>query len=231
MSRISVIVPVLNEEDNLPVCLESMEDGACEIIVVDAGSKDNSIAIAEKFGATTICLGVANRGRQMNAGAKAAHGEILLFFHADSRLPAGGLDAIAKAMNKPGIIGGGFSLAFFPRTRFYSFLAWSANLFCRLTRMTFGDRGVFIRADDFWKLEGYLETAIMEDADFSSKMRRFGKMVLLPEVVETSARKYAAESKLQSIYRTIWAYTAFQLGVDPEKIRQGYYGLTKKERF
>ena len=69
----------------------------------------------------------------------------------------------------------------------------------------------------------------MEDADFSEKMRRFGKIVLLPEVVETSVKKYAAESKLQSIYRTIWAYTAFQLGVDPEKIRQGYYGLAKKE--
>ena len=228
MRPVSIIVPVLNEEVCLPACLKSMKDSACEIIVVDGGSSDSSVAIAEKFGARVIETGMANRGKQMNVGARAAHGEILLFFHADSLLPPGGPGAIEKVMNTPGVVGGGFSLSFFPASRFFSFLAWGANVFCRLTRMTFGDRGIFIRAEDFWRLGGYTENAIMEDVNLSDKMRRCGKIAILSEVVATSARKYEQETKLQSAYRTIWAYTAYRLGVAPEVIRAGYYGLAKK---
>lgn len=225
---ISVIVPVLNEGACLASCLGSMNGTSCEIIVVDGGSTDNSIDIAKKFGTRVIRLGVANRGTQMNAGAKVAQGDILLFFHADSRLPPGGLAAVETAMKNPRVIGGGFTLAFFPTNSFYSFLAWSANVFCRRTRMTFGDRGIFLRTADFWRLGGYLESAIMEDCDLSDKMRRSGKIAILPEVAETSARKYQQETKLQAIYRTIWAYTAYRLGVAPEIIRAGYYRLAKK---
>ena len=93
--------------------------------------------------------------------------------------------------------------------------------------MIFGDRGMFLRADRFWQLGGFPETAIMEDAALSTSMRRAGKITILPEVVQTSARKYANETKLQAMYRTIWAYAAYRLGVSPETIKAGYYGLGK----
>ena len=225
---VSVIIPALNEEKYLGACLESLGAAQCEVIVVDGGSTDNTVALAESFGAKVIRQGVANRGRQMNAGAAAAQGELLLFFHADSRLPPNGIESVISAMKDPAVIGGGFSLEFFPATLFYSGLAIGANIFCRMTRMIFGDRGMFIRADRFQELGRFPETAIMEDAALATTMRRAGKIVILPGMVATSARKYVHETKLQAVYRTIWAYTAYRLGVPAEKIKAGYYRLERK---
>lgn len=224
---VSIIVPTLNEELYLADCLRSLEHPCCERIVVDGGSSDNTLQIARQADVRTLRCPVANRGRQLNAGAAVARGKILLFFHADSRLSAGGIDAMLSAMHDSRLVGGGFALGFFPPEPFYRFLAFGANLFCRMTRMIFGDRGMFLRADWFWQLGGFPETAIMEDAALSTSMRRAGKIAILPEVVETSARKYANETKLQAMYRTMWAYAAYRLGVSPETIKAGYYGLGK----
>ncbi len=224
---VSIIVPTLNEELYLADCLRSLEHPCCERIVVDGGSKDNTLQIARQAGVRTLRCPVANRGRQLNAGAAVARGKILLFFHADSRMPAGGMAAMLSAMQDPHLIGGGFDLGFFPPEPFYRFLAFGANLFCRMTRMIFGDRGMFLGSDRFWQLGGFPETAIMEDAALSTSMRRAGKIAILPEVVETSARKYANETKLQAMYRTMWAYAAYRLGVSPETIKAGYYRMGK----
>ncbi len=225
---VSVIIPALDEEKYLGACLDSLETAECEVIVVDGGSTDNTVALAESLGAKVIRTSVANRGMQMNAGAAAAQGELLLFFHADSRLPPNGIESMVSAMKDPAVIGGGFSLEFFPATFFYSSLAVGANLFCRMTRMIFGDRGMFIRADRFQELGRFPETVIMEDAALATAMRNAGKIVILPGIVATSARKYVHETKLQAVYRTIWAYTAYRLGVPAEKIKAGYYRLDRK---
>lgn len=224
---ISIIVPTLNEELYLADCLRSLEHQCCERIVVDGGSSDNTLQIAKRAGVRILRYGVANRAKQMNAGAAIARGKLLLFFHADSRMTAGGISSMLSTMQDQRLIGGGFALAFFPPEPFYRFLARGANLFCRITRMIFGDRGMFLRADQFWQLGGFPETVIMEDAALASSMRRAGKIVILPEVVRTSARKYAKETKLQAVYRTMWAYAAYRLGVSPETIKAGYYGLGK----
>ena len=225
---VSVIIPALDEEEYLVGCLQSLGAAQCELIVVDGGSTDNTVALAESFGAKVIQLGVANRGRQMNAGADVARGELLLFLHADSRVPPNGVESIILAMKDPAVIGGGFSLEFFPADFFYSQLAIGANVFCRMTRMIFGDRGMFIRADRFQELGRFPETAIMEDAALATTMRRAGKIVILPGMMATSARKYVHETKFQAVYRTIWAYTAYRLGVPAQKIKAGYYRLERK---
>lgn len=222
---VSIIIPTLNEEKYIAACLQSLSDTVCEVIVVDGGSSDNTVAIAESFGVKVVRLDIANRGRQMNTGAQLALGEILLFFHADSRLPREGITAIESAMENAEVMGGGFALDFFPYTKFYSLLAFGANLFCRITGMIFGDRGIFIRAMDFWRLGGFPEIAIMEDAALASAMRKSGKIVILKLPVLTSARKYAKETKLQAVYRTTWAYLAYRLGVPAETIKTGYYGF------
>lgn len=225
---VSVIIPALNEEGYLGDCLESLKKAHCEVIVVDGGSTDQTVAVAEAFGATVIRLGEANRGRQMNAGAAVARGDLYLFFHADSRLEPGGIEAMTAAMQDSRLVGGGFSLRFYPEAAFYSCLAVGANVFCRITRMIFGDRGMFIRAEHFTRMGRFPEMAIMEDAALATLMRQSGKIVILPEIVATSARKYADETKLQAVYRTVWAYTAYRLGVPAEKIKAGYYGLARK---
>lgn len=222
---VSVIIPALNEEALLADCLKSLSGEGCEIIVVDGGSTDRTIAVAQAFGATVIRLGQANRARQMNAGAKIAQGELLLFFHADSRLSRGGIAALQKAMARPHVAGGAFSLRFFPEEPFYSWLAVGANAFCRLTKMMFGDRGMFIRASLFRQIGPFPEQAIMEDAALATAVRKAGNIVILPNAVYTSARKHQKETKLQAVYRTLWAYAAYRLGVSPEKIKARYYGL------
>lgn len=224
---ISIIIPVLNEQNYLAECLSSLSRAGCEVIVVDGGSIDDTVAIAESFGATVLRLGIANRARQMNAGAEAARGEVLLFFHADSRLPESGADSIRQAMEDPEMIGGSFALGFYPSQPFYSFLAATSNIFCRMTRMIFGDRGIFIQADHFRRIGKFPETVIMEDAALATAMRRSGKIIILPEVVTTSARKYVNETKIQALYRTVWAYAAYRLGVPAEKIKAGYYRLNR----
>lgn len=227
-SRVSVIIPVWNEAEHIEQCLASFRGQACELILVDGGSEDETVALAEKSGVRIIRRHRANRGQQMNVGARVASGEYLLFFHADSRLPVGGIAAIEAALADPAVVGGAFQLAFFPPTQFYRFLASGANLFCWATRMLFGDRGIFLRAKDFWQWGGYVESAIMEDAMLADRMRRQGQLALLPLTVYTSARKYANETKLQAVYRTMWAYAAYRLGVSPERIRAGYYGLDRR---
>lgn len=226
---VSIIIPTLNEEQYLADCLRSMPRDTSEVIVVDGKSTDNTVAIAESFGVKVICLDHANRSTQMNRGAEVASGDVLLFFHADSRLPSGGIEAIDRILFDSKVIGGGFALGFYPVQPFYSLLAIGSNLFCQITRMIFGDRGIFIRAHDFWRLGGYSVLDIMEDAALATNMRKRGKIAILPNVVMTSARKYKSETKLQSLYRTIWAYGAYRIGVPGEKIKAGYYGLARKE--
>jgi len=225
---LSIIIPTLNEEKYLADCLQSLPCDNCEVIVVDGGSTDDTVTIAENFGVQVIKLNISNRAVQMNAGAKFAKGDTFLFFHADSRLPRDGIKAIITRMDNRQIIGGGFNLGFFPFHPFYTLLAAGSNIFCRITRMIFGDRGIFIRATDFWRLGCFPEICIMEDAALATAMRRSGKIVILPDIVMTSARKYANETKKQALYRTIWAYIAYQIGVPAKKIKDGYYGLSQK---
>lgn len=222
---ISVIIPTLNEEKSIANCIKSFDNQDCEIIVVDAESKDNTVSIAKSMGVKVIISTIANRAIQMNLGAKQADGEVFLFFHADSRIPKDGLQAITYILENKKIVGGGFNLDFYPKTAFYSFIGLTANIFCRITNLVFGDRGIFIRKKDFWALGGYPEKTIMEDAAFTDMMRKKGRLVILSQTVLTSARKYFNETKLQWFYRTSGSYIAYRIGIPPEKIYRFYYGL------
>ncbi len=229
IQMISIIIPTLNEEENIADCIKGFLDQACEVIVVDAQSQDNTLNIARQLNVKIIESKIKNRAHQMNLGAKAAQGDILLFFHADSRISDYALDSIKKILNNKKYIGGGFTLRFFPKNPFNLFQSGFANVFCRLTGLLFGDRGIFIRKDSFIELGGFPEVKIMEDAAFSDKMRKNGKIIILPEIVKTSARKYANETKFQALYRTMWAYIAYKIGVSPETIYKGYYNIKEKD--
>ncbi len=226
---ISVIIPTLNEEENIEDCIKGFLGQDCEVIIIDAQSTDSTVDIARGFNVKLIESNLKNRAYQMNIGAKEAKGDILLFFHADSRISGLALDSIKKILNNKKYIGGGLTLRFFPETPFTLFQADFANIFCKLTSMLFGDRGIFIRKDTFFELGGFPDVKIMEDAAFSDKMRKNGKIIILPEVVKTSARKYASETKFQTLYRTMWAYIAYKIGVSPDTIYKGYYNLKEKD--
>ncbi len=175
---ISVIIPTLNEEKTLPSLLLTLvqEDTDKEIIVVDGGSRDSSIRLAQDYGAKVL-LSLPGRGAAINRGASEARGDLLLFLHADIRFPAGGLKKIKETLvGQPNLIGGNFRLLFdgdtiFSRwlTGFYAWIRWCG--------LYYGDSGIFVRRSVYNAIGGIRPIPIMEDIDFVR--RGLGKQFVL----------------------------------------------------
>ncbi|RJP25315.1 MAG: glycosyltransferase [Deltaproteobacteria bacterium] len=193
----SVVIPTLDEEAALPGTIRSCrEAGECELVVADGGSADRTLEIAR---GTADAVVSAPRGRalQMNAGAAAARGGVLLFLHADTLLPPGGLADVSAALEDPSVVGGAFrvELAASPETSAYVRAALriaggGINLRSRLTRSYTGDQAIFLRAAAFGEIGGFPRIPLMEDVELSRRMTRIGKTVLLAPCVRPSGRRW-----------------------------------------
>jgi rSAM/selenodomain-associated transferase 2 len=220
---ISVIVPARNEEQLLGRCLQSVldQDAATEIIVVDGGSSDRTVAIAQGYPVQVITGSPPGLPRQLNAGAAAAVGDLFLFLHADTELVPGCMEKLQRMPDT--VVGGAFTMQVTGNRRFYKILSLGGDVYCRLTRTYFGDRGMFVRRETFSRLGGFREMPIMTDVEFSRRMKRLGRTVLLPGPIRSSSRKFTDESPWRTLYLIFYALTAYRLGVDPETIRRKYY--------
>jgi rSAM/selenodomain-associated transferase 2 len=216
-------VPVLNEERDLRRCLSSLalsEDE--ELIVVDGGSTDATPSIAREFTDRFI---TSSRGRaaQMNTGAQASKGDILLFLHADCVLPKEGFDVIRKTLSDSGISAGGFRLAIEHPGLGFRIIERGANLRSALTRLIYGDQGIFVRKKLFSELEGFKEIPIMEDIEISQRLKRLGRIAFVSPPIRTLPRRWLKEGPLYTTLRD-WAialaYTIFR--VHPEKLTKHY---------
>lgn len=190
-TRISVIIPAFEEEVRIGACLDSLasQEPPFEVVVVDGGSSDATRELARERGARVLA---ARRGRaeQMNAGARTASGDVLVFLHADTVLPAGALRSVREAVAK-GVAGGAFHMRYDSPGAVYQVAAALANLYCRLTGDCFGDRAIFATREAFERVRGYRPLRVMEDLDFTSRLRRRGfRLRLLPGRVTTSARRF-----------------------------------------
>jgi rSAM/selenodomain-associated transferase 2 len=198
--NVSIIIPTLNEEAALPAVLENVAAVApgCEVIVVDGGSTDWTVEIARAYG-RRIRVIVSERGRgiQMNAGASASTGDVLLFLHADTTLPAQAVRLIGDALKDPRVIGGNFQIQFEPRTRTADLFSWLYNVRSR-ARIFYGDSVIFVRRATFEKLGGYRFERIMEDIDFVRRLRRLARSegrrlaVISDAPVRSSARRFGS---------------------------------------
>ena len=202
---ISVIIPTFNEEKALPstLCHLLEQPGDYEVIVVDGGSGDRTCAIAQAE--PRVCLLTAPKGRasQMNAGAKGARGEWVLFLHADTRLPESALTRLNAMEPDPAIQAGGFLHRFSGgdwRLRLVSFLD---NFRCRRTRIIYGDQALFVRRKLFESLGGFPEQPILEDVAFCEKLVRVASPVILDEPVLTDSRKFVTMGIWQSLARVL----------------------------
>jgi glycosyltransferase involved in cell wall biosynthesis len=234
--RFSIIIPTFNEASNIVSCIYSITDNLeygikkddIEIIIVDGGSEDGTtekaVGIAKDKSIKIIRMNRTNLPQQLNRGAREAGGGVLLFLHADCKLAPDSLLRIENAFNDlPGLIGGAFTMKLAGRRVFYLVLSILGNIFCRITRIYFGDRAMFIKKDAFARLSGFKYMAIMNDFDLSLRMKKAGRVILLKGPIISSSRKFKDEPFYRIIYLTAWSLFAFCRGVDSRIIRNKYY--------
>jgi len=229
LPRISVVIPALDEEAALPETIRSCRGaGPCEVIVADGGSRDGTVEAARGL-ADAVVAAPRGRARQMNAGAERARGEVLLFLHADTLLPAGCIPEILDALRDGRAAGGAFRVSLSPSRGSGAYdrtmLALTGrmiNLRSSLTRSYTGDQAIFLRAKTFRELGGYREIPLMEDVELSRAMRRLGRTVLLGKRVRTSGRRWEAWGPLRTILRMWRVRLSYLLGMSPERCAELY---------
>lgn len=219
---ISIIIPVLNETPLLEPLITSLESQQeeFELIFADGGSQDATPEKAAQFG--RVVFSRPGRAPQMNAGAKAASGDILLFLHCDTRLPTGGLRKISEVMEDLNVAGGGFAHRFDRSDWFSRFISFSANTRSKRTRLFFGDQAIFIRGEMFKRMGGYTDMPLFEDWDLSSRMRREGKVALIEDPITTSGRRIEVWGKGKCFIIWWGLSILYALGVPAEKLARFY---------
>jgi len=225
---ISVIVPVYNEEE----CLLKKEiyyqriSELAELIFVDGASTDKTVALAKKWG--RVIVAVKNRAAQMNRGAEEARYPILLFLHADAFMPFENLQHLVNAIENKKCVGGCFKQAFDDSAIIYRWIAWTGNIRARLSKVFYGDQAIFVRQDVFQELGGFPEVKIGEDVLFTKKLRRKGRVGILPYAIHCSTRRW----KRQGIWRTFllnWRInTALIWNQDLDQVANAYQNVREK---
>lgn len=223
--EISIIVPTLNEEGNLAATLQSAHgDGVCEIIVVDGGSADDTPRVAREH-ADQVLTSRRGRAVQMNAGAAVAKGEVLLFLHGDTVLPAGFDTVVLAALADCAVVGGRFDICLMPSSPLLRLTATLINVRSRLTRIATGDQAIFVRRNVFGELGGFQEIPLMEDVAFSTALKRRGRVACLREQVVTSSRRWRKAGVIRTILLMWSLRLLYVFGVSPERLRRVYADL------
>jgi rSAM/selenodomain-associated transferase 2 len=219
----SIIIPTLNEAASIARVVENAAalPGDKEIIVVDGGSTDGTVEIAGER--AVVISSTKGRAAQMNAGAKLAKGDVLLFLHADTLLPTGALKAVEQSLSCPEVIGGRFRVNLNNPGWRYRMIGWSINVRDSIVGGFTGDQAIFVRREIFNSMGGYAPMDLMEDLDFGRRMRRMGKATRLEEYVTTSARRWEKGGVLRTVFIMGALRTLYYLNL-PATRPQRWYG-------
>ena len=216
--EISVVIPTANEAAIIPGCLARISRRSSEILVVDAGSDDDTAALAQAAGCCVLPAPQRHRARQMNLGAAQARGRILLFLHADTWLPPDALAKISEAIDRRRALGGGFARRYRSKSLTLALTSRLAGIRNRLLGWHLGDQAIFVRRDIFDRLRGYRDLPIFEDLDFSRRLRALGKTVTLTPPVYSSARRFAEKGPLRTTWDDLRLTRRYLSGVDPNAL-------------
>lgn len=226
MPRLSIVVPTLQEEAQIESCLRALEPlraRGAEAIVADGGSRDRTTEIARDL-ADHIILTRQGRGAQMNAGASVAQGEVLLFLHADTRLPEYADKLIAVALAESGRVWGRFDIRLDGRHPLLAVVAMMMNLRSRLTGIATGDQCLFVTREAFAAVGGFPEIALMEDIAMSARLKRLSRPACLKAKAVTSARRWEERGIVRTIVAMWLTRLSFFFGADPALLARRYYG-------
>jgi rSAM/selenodomain-associated transferase 2 len=222
---LSIIVPALREAANLARLLPALRAAApgAEIIVADAGSDEGTREVAMRVAGVTVLTCERGRARQMNAGARAARGDTLLFLHADTVLPDGFEASITRALTEPGVVAGRFDVRLDNPRWPFRMIGSLMNLRSRWSGISTGDQALFVRRDVFEALGGFPDIPLMEDIELTRRLKRRGRQAALRERVTTSARKWEREGVARTIGLMWTLRLLYACGVSPARLHRWYY--------
>lgn len=219
--KISIIIPILNEAKILDRTLSRLQPelGPHELIIVDGGSNDNSVCIAEKYG--EVLTSARGRAKQLNVGAAAATGDILLFLHADVWLETGALKAVESALLS-GYIAGGFRQKIDSKRILYRLIEIAGDIRGKYLKVFYGDSGIFLARADFEKIGGFPDLPILEEMEFSKGLRKLGKTTLIVPHIHLSARRWEARGIIRTTLNNWLITLLYFLKVSPERLAKLY---------
>jgi rSAM/selenodomain-associated transferase 2 len=218
---VSIIVPVLDEESAIASTLENLRSLPAEVIVVNGGSRDRTALIARQM-QVKVVDSPRGRATQMNAGAAAAAGDVFLFLHADTRLPASAIEDVVSALNDPRCVGGRFDLKLDDDRIVFRLIGVLISLRSRLSKIATGDQAIFVRREIFEAMTGFPEIPILEDVAFCRALKKKGKVACLRSQVVTSARRWQKDGVARTIVKMWLLKFLFLVGVSPFRLKRFY---------
>ena len=229
---ISVIIPTLNEERAItPTLAHNASLGFDELIVVDGGSTDTTPARLESYRLSTQSSALSpvywvtappGRARQMNEGAKAGRGEVFLFLHADTQLPQDAKAVIDRVLADQQMVGGRFDVQFDHPSMWGTMISKTMNWRSRLSGLATGDQALFVRRSVFEQMGGFTDMPLMEDIEFSRRLKRKGRTAALTATVTTSFRRWEQQGPLQTIFLMWTLRFLYRVGMSPHTLSRWY---------
>ena len=231
-ATIDVVVPALDEQDQIVATLESLFAGAgidqgegLDVVVVDGGSRDRTPERAVSSGARVIAS-APGRAQQLQVGLEATAGDVVVFVHADTCLPDGWADAVLRAVRRPGCVGGAFQFSFAPEPAHGSaagalrIVAAGTRLRSRWLGLPYGDQALFARRTVLAEIGGIPQSVLMEDLDLVARLRRCGRLALLHSAVRTSPRRHLERGVWRTAWQHSFAAVGWRLGVSRAWLRR-----------
>ena len=225
MQTISVIIPVLNEAGFINTLLKEIRESCkdAEIIVVDGGSGDGTVEIAERC-ANKVLSSPPSRGRQLGLGLEEASGDIILFLHADLRLPDGWNDSILRLFKEDReAVGGAFGLKMDTASLFFSVISFAVRLRSEVLGVVYGDQGIFAKKDVLDSIGGIREQPIFEDVELWKRLKKKGRVVILKDDIITSTRRWKSGGILYTTLKNWLFYLLYLSGLSPDTLYRLYY--------
>ncbi|MEZ6066142.1 MAG: TIGR04283 family arsenosugar biosynthesis glycosyltransferase [Planctomycetaceae bacterium] len=228
-SWLTVIIPTRNEAANLPGCLASCEPlGDVEVVIADCGSTDGTVEIALQSGCRIITA-PAGRALQMNAAAFEATGDVLLFLHADCRLPANAERAMRQTLSQPGVDWGAFPHRIDGNRLAYRVIEWSDNVRARRLRSPYGDQAIFVRRELFHEIGGYPEVPLLEEVLLAKQLRRRASFGFVEATLLTDARRWERRGVVRTTLTNWCIRLLAAVGLPLPRLARLYYGASRAD--